>query len=99
MLAAAAAVGALIGSVHHASMGVGRFEVAGLVLSYPKLNGAEWLLLGLAAVGATAITVAGPAAGRQRSAYPGFLDRLEALGRFAGPPAVKVIVGTVPEAF
>ena len=35
MLAAAAAVGAVIGSVHHASMGVGRFEVAGLVLSYP----------------------------------------------------------------
>ena len=99
MLAAVTAVGAVIGSVHHASMGVGRFEVAGLVLSYPKLNGAEWLLIGLAAVGATAITVAGRAAWRQRSAYRGFLDRLEVLGRLDGHPAVKVIVGTVPEAF
>jgi Zn-dependent protease with chaperone function len=99
MLAAAAAVGALIGSVHHASMGVGRFDVAGLVLSYPKLNGAAWLLLGLAAVGATAITVAGRVAWRQRSAYRGFLDRLEVLGRLPGHPTVKVIAGTRPEAF
>jgi hypothetical protein len=99
MLAAAAAVGAAIGSVHHASMGVGRFDVAGLVLSYPKLNGADWLLIGLAAVGATAITVAGRVAWRQRSAYRGFLDRLEVLGRLPGHPTVKVIAGTRPEAF
>src|SRR6201995_3071484 len=99
MLAAAAAVGAVVGSVHRASMGVSRFEVAGLVLSYPKLNGAEWLLIALAAVGATAITVAGRAAWRQRSAYRGFLDRLEVLGRPAGHPSVKVIAGTRPEAF
>jgi Zn-dependent protease with chaperone function len=99
LLGAAAAVGAVIGSVHHASMGVGRFEVAGLVLSYPKLNGAEWLLIGLAAVGATAIAVAGRAAWRQQSAYRGFLDRLEVLGRLDGHPTVKVIVGTRPEAF
>ena len=56
MLAAAATVGAVIGSVHHAAMGAGHFEVAGVGLSYPKLNGAEWLLIALAAVGATAIT-------------------------------------------
>jgi Peptidase family M48 len=99
MLAAAAAVGAVIGSVHHASMGVGRFEVAGVVLSYPKLNGAEWLLIGLAAVGATAITVAGHAAWRQRSAYRGFRDRLVVLGRLDGHPSVNVIAGTRPEAF
>src|SRR5689334_12331301 len=99
MLAAAAAVGAVIGSVHHASMGVGRFEVIGLILSYPKLNGAEWLLIGLAAVGATAITVAGRAAWRQRSAYRGFLDRLEVLGRLDSHPTVKVIAGKRPEAF
>jgi len=98
-LAAAAAVGAMIGSVHHAAMGGGRFELAGLVLSYPMLNGAEWLLIGLAAVGATAITVAGRAAWRQRSAYRGFLDRLEVVGRLDGHPTVKVIAGTRPEAF
>src|SRR6201995_5339154 len=99
MLAAAAAVGAVVGSVHRASMGVSRFEVAGLVLSYPKLNGAEWVLIALAAVGATAITVAGRAAWRQRSAYRGFLDRLEVVGRLHGHPTVKVIAGTRPEAF
>jgi Peptidase family M48 len=99
MLAAAAAVGAVIGSVHHASMGAGRFELAGLVVSYPDLNGAEWLLIGLAAIGATAITVAGRAAWRQRSAYRGFLGRLGVLGRLDGDPAVKVVPGTRPEAF
>ena len=99
MLAAAAAVGAAIGSVHHASMGAGRFEVAGVVLSYPKLNGAEWLLIALAAVGATAITVAGRAAWRQRYAYRGFLHRLEVVDRLHGHPTVKVIAGTRPEAF
>src|ERR1700758_3366811 len=80
-------------------LGVGRFDVAGIVLSYPKLNGAEWLLIALAAVGATAITVAGRGAWRQRSAYRGFLDRLEVLGRLDGYPTVKVIAGTRPEAF
>src|SRR6201995_3918882 len=99
MLAAAAAVGAVVGSVHRASMGVSRFEVAGLVLSYPKSNGAEWLLIALAAVGATAITFAGRAAWRQRSAYRGFLVRLEVVGRPHGHPTVKVIAGKRPEAF
>jgi Zn-dependent protease with chaperone function len=99
MLAAAAAVGTAIGSVHHASMGVGRFEVAGLVLSYPKLNGAEWLLIGLATLGATAITVAGRAAWRQRSAYRSFLEQLNIVGAPDGHPTVKVIAGTRPEAF
>jgi hypothetical protein len=99
MLAAGAAVGAVAGSVHRGSMGAGRFEVAGLVLSYPKLNGAAWLLIALAAVGATAITVAGWAAWRQRSAFRGFLDALEVVGRADGHPTVKVIAGTRPEAF
>jgi peptidase M48-like protein len=99
ILAAAATVATVIGSVHHASMGVGHLEVAGLGLSYPKLNGAEWLLIGLAAVGATAITVAGRAVWRQRSAYRGFLDRLEVVGRLDGHPTVRVIASTRAEAF
>lgn len=99
MLAAVSAVGAAIGSVHRASMGAGRLDVAGLVLSYPKLNAAEGLLIVLAAVGATAVTVAVRAACRQRSIYRRFVDRLEVLGRLDGHPTVKVIAGSRPEAF
>jgi len=99
ILAAAAAVGAAIGSVHRAPMGAGRLNLAGLALSYPGLNRAEWLLIGLAAVGATAITVAGRATWRQRSAYRSLLGRLEILGALDGHPTVKVIAGSRPEAF
>ena len=99
MLAATVAVGAAIGSVHRASMGAGHLDVAGLGLSYPELNGAEWLLIGLAAVGATAMSVASRAAWRQRSAYRSFLNRLEVIGRLDGHPTVEVIAGSRPEAF
>ncbi len=99
IVAAAAAVGAAIGSVHRASTGAGHLNVAGLVLSYPELNGAEWLLIGLAAVGGTAITVAGRSAWRQRSTYRSFIERLDVLRGLDGYPTVKVIAGTRPEAF
>lgn len=99
MLAAAVAVGAAIGSVHRVSMAAGHVKVAGLSLSYPELNGAEWLLIGLAAVGATVITVACRAAWRQRSTYRRFVDRLEVIGRLDGHPTVEVIAGSRPEAF
>jgi Peptidase family M48 len=99
MAAAAVAVGAAIGSVHRASMGVGHLDVAGVAFSYPKLNGAAWLLIGLAVFGATAITVAGRASWRQCCVYRSFLDRLEVIGRVDGHPAVEVIAGARPEAF
>ena len=99
MLAGGVAVGTAIGSVHRAAMGTGHLVVAGLALSYPELNGAEWLLIGLALVGATAITVACRATWRQRSTYRNFLDRLEVVGRLDGHPTVEVIAGSRPEAF
>ena len=99
MAAAAVAVGAAVGSVHRAAMGAGHLAVAGLSLSYPELNGAEWLLIGLAAVGATAITVACRASWHQRRAYRHFLERLEVIGRLDDHPAVAVIRGSRPEAF
>ena len=99
MGAAAVAVAVAIGSVHRASMGAGHLDVAGLVLSYPKLNGPEWLLIGLAAVGATAITAACRATWRQRSTYRSFLEQLEVTGRLDGHPNVHVIAGSRPEAF
>jgi hypothetical protein len=99
MLAAAAAIGAAIGSVHAVSMGAGRLSAAGLFLSYPELNQAGWLVIGLAAVGATAIAIGARATQRQRCAYRGFLDRLEVLGRLEDHPTVNVIAGSRPEAF
>ena len=99
MLAIAAALGAAIGSVHHAPDGAGRIGVAGLELSYPRLNASEWLLVGLAALGTAAIAVGGRATWRQRRAYRGFLDTLEVTGRLDGHPTVRVIAGARPEAF
>jgi Zn-dependent protease with chaperone function len=99
MLAAAAAVGTAIGSVHHASMGAGHLDVTGVVLSYPEVNGAEWLLIGVAAVGATAIALACRASWRQRSTYYRFIGKLDVIGRLYSHPHVKVIAGSRPEAF
>lgn len=99
MLAAAAPVGAAIGSVHDASAGAGRVKIAGVILSYPQLNGAEWLLIALAASGATAMVMAGRAALRQRHGYRAFLKQLRVVGRLDGRPTVRVIGGRRPEAF
>jgi Zn-dependent protease with chaperone function len=99
MLGAAAAVGAGIESVQRTSTGVGRVRLAGVILSYPTVNRAEWLLLGLAAVGASALTVACRAAWRQRSTYHEFLDRLEVVGQLEAHPTLKVLAGSRPEAF
>ena len=99
MSSAAVAVGTAIGSVHRASIGAGHLAVAGLALSYPDFNGAEWLLIGLAAVGVTAITTACRATWRQRSRYRSFVDRLVVIGRIDGHPTVKVVAGSRPEAF
>lgn len=99
VVSAAGAVGTAIGSVHRASTGTGHLDVAGLALSHPDLNGAEWLLIALAALGATVITLASRATWRQRSRYRTFLDRLDVIGHLHGHPTVKVIVGSRPEAF
>ena len=99
MAAAAIVVAAAIGSVHRASIGTGHLDLAGLDLSYPKLNGAERALIGLAAGGATAISMACRAIWRQHAAYHGFLERLEVLGWLRGHPTVAVIAGSRPEAF
>ena len=99
LVAAAVSVGTAIGSLHRARMGAGHLDVAGLTLSYPELNGGEWLLIGLAAIGATAITAACRATWRQRSAYRSFLERLEVVGPLSGYPTVEVIAGSRPEAF
>jgi hypothetical protein len=99
MVAAATVVATAIGSVHRDSVGTGHLEAIGLNLSYPELNGAEWLLIGLAAVGATALCIACWATWRQRSVYHDFHERLEVIGRVRGHPTVAVTAGSRPEAF
>jgi len=78
---------------------VGRLALAGLVLSYPEINAAEWLLIGLGAIGGTAIISALRASWRQRLIYRRFVDRIDVVGHLDGHPAVKVIAGSRPEAF
>ena len=99
LAAAAVAVGTALASVHRVSIGTGHLDVAGLPLSYPDLNAAEWLLIGLAAAGAIAIAIACRAIWRQRSAYRNFLGALEVIGRLDGHPTVGVIADSRPEAF
>jgi Zn-dependent protease with chaperone function len=99
LVAAVVAVGTAIGSVHRASVNAGHLDLGGLPLSYPDLNAAEWLLISLAAAGATAITIACRATWRQRVAYRNFLGELEVIGRLDGHPSVKVIADSRPEAF
>jgi peptidase M48-like protein len=99
VVAAASALGAAIGSVHHVSMAVRHLEVFGVRFSYPASNGAEWLLLGLAGLSAAAVTLAVRAFWRQRAAYRDFLDQLEIVGQLEGHPTVKVIADPRPQAF
>lgn len=99
LLAAAAAVVAAIGSVRHVSMAADQVEVLSVRLSYPVLNGSEWLLLGLAGLGATAGTLIARACLRQHAAYRDFLGDLEIVGRLEGYPTVKVIADPRPQAF
>jgi len=97
--ASAAPVGAAIASVHRASATSARLQLAGIPVSYPRLNGAAWLLLGLALIGASAITLALRAALRQRSAYRRLLARLEVVGHLRDHPRVGVIADPHPQAF
>jgi hypothetical protein len=99
VVAAASAVGAAVGSVHHVSMAVRHLEVFGVRFSYPASNGAEWLLLGLAGLGAAALTVAVTACWRQRAAYRDFLGQLEIVGALEGHATVNVIADPRPQAF
>lgn len=99
VLAAAAAVGTAIGSVHRVSAVAPQLHLAGVRFSYPSLNSAEWLLVALAAQGATAAAFAARAAFHQRAAYRRFLGRLEVVGRIEGDPAIEVIADPRPQAF
>ena len=97
--ASVASIGAAIASVHRSSAATGRVDLAGIPFSYPRLNAAAWLLLGLALLAAIAIAIALHAALRQRLAYRGLLGRLEILGQLSNRPSVQVIADPRPQAF
>jgi Peptidase family M48 len=98
-VASAAPVGAAIATVHRASAATGRLDLAGLSFSYPRLNAAAWILLGVALIGTSAIAVALRAVLRQRGAYRQFLAGLEVAGRLSEDPSVLVIADPRPQAF
>jgi Peptidase family M48 len=99
VLAATAAVGLAIASVHQSADGSDYLTILGVRLSYPTGNAAEALLLALAALGAVAIALAVRGTWRQRSAYRAFVNDLPVVGQLRDHPAVTVIAGTQPQAF
>jgi Peptidase family M48 len=97
-LASTAPVGAAIAAVHRACGAAGRLDLAGIRLSYPRLNAAAWILLGLALIGISAIAVAVRAGMRQRAAYRRFLAQLAVVGQL-NESDVLVIDDPRPQAF
>ena len=98
-LAALAAVGAAIGTVHEAPVAANRVLLAGIHFTYPMLNRSEGVLLVLALLGSTAVTIAFQGGWRQHRAYRRFIDRLEVVGTLDRYPHVKVIADPLPQAF
>ena len=97
--ASAASIGVAIASIHRSSAATGRVDVAGIPFSYPRINAAALILLGLALLALTAIAIALRAWLRQRRAYRGLLDRLQILGQLSERPSVQVIADPRPQAF
>lgn len=97
--ASIASIGTAIASIHHSSAATGRVDVAGIPFSYPRLNAAAWILLGLALIAVIVIAVALRAVVRQRRAYRRLLDRLEILGQLSTRSTVQVIADPRPQAF
>ena len=99
LVAAVAAIGAAIGTLHHAPAAAGALAIARIQFTYPMLNAAEGVLLVLALFGATALTIAFRGGWRQLTAHRCFINRLEVVGTLERRPHVKVIADPRPQAF
>jgi hypothetical protein len=73
--------------------------LVGIAFSYPRLNAAAWVLLGLALIGSSAIAIAVRAALCQRRAYRRFLSEVEVVGRLGDGVGAQVIPEPRPQAF
>jgi Zn-dependent protease with chaperone function len=94
-----AAVGAAVGSVHREGVSAPDIVIAGQRFTYPTVNVAAALLLVLAAVGATVITIALRASWRQLSDYRRFVRGIRLLGPLPGHPGINVVDDPAPHAF
>ena len=88
--ASLAPVGAVIASVHRVSAESASVRLAGIPFSYPSLNPAAWILLGLAVIGASAVAVALRAGLRQCCSYRRFLTQLEVVGHLGDLDGARV---------
>jgi hypothetical protein len=86
-------------SVHHASAGSDRVVLAGIQLTYPRVNGAGavLLVLGLLGAGVLAVTIRG--VWRQVGAYRRFRAVLQTAEPMARDSGVRVIRDPRPQAF
>jgi Zn-dependent protease with chaperone function len=99
LLLATAAVTTAIASVHHGSTGSRPVLVAGLHFTYPTLNGAAALLLGLAATGAVAIVLGLLASWRQLRGHRSLVDQIGVVEPLDEDARVNVIADPLPQAF
>jgi Zn-dependent protease with chaperone function len=99
LLAGGAAVAAAAGSVQQVFHGAHSLAFAGLHFTYPTLNGAAVVLVGLAALGASIWRIAVRTGWRQRQAYRGFLRLIGGPSPLHGHRGVNVIDDAQPLAF
>ncbi len=86
-------------SVHVEPAAAHRLDVAGVRLTYPTVNAAAVVLLGLAALGAAVLMVAVRAAWRQLRAHRRVMRALPIAGPLAAHPSVLVVDAAAPLAF
>jgi Peptidase family M48 len=99
LLTSGAALAAAIASLHRTFLHAGRFSIASLEFTYPRLNPAGGGLIALAGLGAMALTIALRASWRQRQAFRRFLAGLRVIGPLPQDPAITVIADPHPQAF
>jgi len=99
LAASALVLAAAVSAVHIEPEAAHRLDVAGLALTYPAINAAAVLLLGLAALGAAVLVVTVRAAWRQLRAHRRLVRTLPVIGPVPGHPTVALIDVAAPLAF
>jgi hypothetical protein len=90
VITAGTAVTTAIASVHPGSSGSRELALAGLHFTYPAVNGAGFVLLVIATLGAVAVAVGGRACWRQRRQYRRLIAQMRLVKRLERDPRVKV---------
>jgi Zn-dependent protease with chaperone function len=99
LVVAGAAVGTAAETVHRESRGAHAIVIAGQHFTYPTVNVAAAVLLGLAALGAAVMATAARASLRQLRLYRRFVRGIAVVGPLPGHPGVIVIEDPTPQAF